>query len=99
MRTINYLLNVEKFLKNRSLFVHPGTNISGKIDILPGYKIWYLVTIHIDSIQNRLNSLCLTKYTYFMLTVIHPKCHKKANYAKHVYWNCSYAECHNAELY
>ncbi len=35
---------------------------------LPSYEIWYLVTNHTDLIQNRLNSLCLTKYHSSLVT-------------------------------
>jgi hypothetical protein len=37
---------------------------------LPGLKIWYLVTICIDLIQNRPNSLCLTNYSTYLVNTL-----------------------------
>ena len=41
------------------------------MNILLGRKNWYSVTIHIDSIQNRPNSSCLTEYCSYLVDETH----------------------------
>ncbi len=68
---INYSFNVDKFIKHQSLFVQSlNEYFRYYMNSLPSLKNWYSVTIHINSIQNRWNSLCLTEYHSYLITAV-----------------------------
>ncbi len=65
---LNYLFNFEKPLKVRhySVFYKSLNEFAVKIYSLPGSKFQCVVTICIDSIHIRLNSLVQTKYRSYL---------------------------------
>jgi hypothetical protein len=55
---INYSFNFEKFVINEALFDQSFNKyLQYKMNSLLGSNIWYFVTIHVDLIQIRPNSL------------------------------------------
>ncbi len=69
MKAIYCSFNLAKFIINETLFIQSlNKYLWYKTNSLPGSKIWYLVTILTDSVQNGLNSLWQTEYCSYLTT-------------------------------